>query len=96
MRAVRRAGYELVDRYDAIDVLINNTGVNDTRSKPTADGFDHMMASNYLGPFLLTRLVLERVKQPRRRASWWSARRHIGWRARSTRHASRSSAATAR
>src|SRR4029450_3784577 len=23
---------------------------------------DHMMASNYLGPFLLTRLVLDRVK----------------------------------
>jgi len=60
--SVRRAGYELVDRYDAIDVLINNAGVNDTRSSLTAEGFDHMMASNYLGPFLLTRLVLDRVK----------------------------------
>ena len=60
--SVRRAGYELVDRYDAIDVLINNAGVNDTQSSLTAEGFDHMMASNYLGPFLLTRLVLERVK----------------------------------
>ena len=43
-------------------MLINNAGVNDTRSSLTAEGFDHMMASNYLGPFLLTRLVLERVK----------------------------------
>ena len=62
LESVRRAGYELVDRYDAIDVLINNAGVNDTQSSLTAEGFDHMMASNYLGPFLLTRLVLERVK----------------------------------
>jgi len=62
LESVRRAGYELVDRYDAIDVLINNAGVNDTQSSLTAEGFDHMMASNYLGPFLLTRLVLDRVK----------------------------------
>ena len=60
--SVRRAGFELVDRYDAIDVLINNAGVNDTESSLTVDGFDHMMASNYLGPFLLTRLVLDRVE----------------------------------
>jgi retinol dehydrogenase-12 len=60
--SVRRAGFELVDRYDAIDVLINNAGVNDTESSLTVDGFDHMMASNYLGPFLLTRLVLDRIK----------------------------------
>src|SRR6478609_2848416 len=38
--SVRRAGYELVDRYDTIDVLINNAGVNDTRSSLTGDGFD--------------------------------------------------------
>jgi NAD(P)-dependent dehydrogenase (short-subunit alcohol dehydrogenase family) len=62
LESVRRAGFELVDRYDAIDVLINNAGVNDTEASLTVDGFDHMMASNYLGPFLLTRLVLDRVK----------------------------------
>lgn len=62
LESVRRAGCELVDRYDDIDVLINNAGVNDTQSSLTADGFDHMMASNYLGPFLLTRLVLDRVR----------------------------------
>ena len=62
LESVRRAGFELVDRYDAIDVLINNAGVNDTQSSLTGEGFDHMMASNYLGPFLLTRLVLDRVK----------------------------------
>lgn len=53
LAAVRRAGAELVERYEAIDVLINNAGVNDTQSSRTVDGFDHMMASNYLGPYLL-------------------------------------------
>jgi NAD(P)-dependent dehydrogenase (short-subunit alcohol dehydrogenase family) len=62
LESVRRAGFELVDRYDAIDVLINNAGVNDTEPSLTVDGFDHMMASNYLGPFLLTRLVLDRLE----------------------------------
>jgi retinol dehydrogenase-12 len=62
LASVRRAGQELTERYDEIDVLINNAGVSDTQSSRTADGFDHMMASNYLGPYLLTRLVLDRVK----------------------------------
>ncbi len=62
LASVRRAGQELTERYDGIDVLINNAGVSDTQSSRTADGFDHMMASNYLGPYLLTRLVLDRVK----------------------------------
>ena len=62
LASVRRAGQELTERYDGIDVLINNAGVSDTHSSRTADGFDHMMASNYLGPYLLTRLVLDRVK----------------------------------
>ena len=62
LESVRRAGFELVDRYDGIDVLINNAGVNDSESSFSVDGFDHMMASNYLGPFLLTRLVLDRVE----------------------------------
>ena len=62
LASVRRAGQELTERYDGIDVLINHAGVSDTQSSRTADGFDHMMASNYLGPYLLTRLVLDRVK----------------------------------
>ncbi len=62
LASVRRAGHELTERYDAIDVLINNAGVSNTESSLTADGFDHMMVSNYLGPFLLTHLVLDSVK----------------------------------
>jgi NAD(P)-dependent dehydrogenase (short-subunit alcohol dehydrogenase family) len=45
-----------------VDVLVNNAGVQDLRARLTSDGLDHMLASNYLGPFLLTNLILDRVR----------------------------------
>jgi NAD(P)-dependent dehydrogenase (short-subunit alcohol dehydrogenase family) len=59
---VRQAAAEIGARHPAVDVLVNNAGVQDLSPRFTSDGFDHMLASNYLGPFLLTNLVLERVK----------------------------------
>ena len=61
LASVRNAAQELRDRYDHIDVLINNAGVHAVAPRLTLDGFDHMLASNYLGPFLLTNLLLDRV-----------------------------------
>ena len=61
LASVRKAAQELRDRYDHIDVLINNAGVHAVAPRLTLDGFDHMLASNYLGPFLLTNLLLDRV-----------------------------------
>ena len=59
---VRRVAQEISARYAAVDVLVNNAGVQDLRDQLTSDGFDHMLASNYLGPFLLTHLVLDRLR----------------------------------
>src|SRR5207244_3996328 len=59
---VRRLADEIRARYPVVDILINNAGVQDLRPRRTSDGFDHMVASNYLGPFLLTNLVLDRVQ----------------------------------
>jgi NAD(P)-dependent dehydrogenase (short-subunit alcohol dehydrogenase family) len=59
---VRRAGFELVDRYDGIDVLINNAGVMAIPERRTTDGFDMQTATNFLGPFALTGLLLPRIK----------------------------------
>lgn len=61
LTSVRKASQELRSRYDRIDVLINNAGVHAVSTRLTPDGFDHMLASNYLGPFLLTNVVLDRV-----------------------------------
>jgi NAD(P)-dependent dehydrogenase (short-subunit alcohol dehydrogenase family) len=59
---VREVATEINARYRAVDVLINNAGVQNLWPRITSDGFDHMLAANYLGPFLLTNLVLDRMR----------------------------------
>jgi NAD(P)-dependent dehydrogenase (short-subunit alcohol dehydrogenase family) len=56
--SVRRAADELGTRYDRVDVLVNNAGIAAMRPATSPDGFELMMATNHLGPFLLTNLLL--------------------------------------
>lgn len=60
LERVRRAAEELRDRHRSIDVLIDNAGIHATAPR-MANGFDHMLAVNYLGPFLLTSLLLDEL-----------------------------------
>ncbi|MFD0685243.1 SDR family NAD(P)-dependent oxidoreductase [Actinomadura fibrosa] len=55
---VRRVAASLAERFDRLDVLVNNAGVHLVRAKVSADGYDRMVATNHLGPFLLTNLLL--------------------------------------
>ena len=59
---VRTVAAELVDAYDTIDVLVNNAGIDAMEARRTAQGFDEMLATNYLGPFLLTHLMLDPIR----------------------------------
>jgi NAD(P)-dependent dehydrogenase (short-subunit alcohol dehydrogenase family) len=59
---VRKLGADLLSRYERIDNLINNAGVMTTERKLTRDGHELMIQVNHLAPFLLTNLLLERVK----------------------------------
>ncbi len=45
-------------KYEKLDILINNAGVFADTLKSTKNGFELTMGVNYLGPFLLTRLLL--------------------------------------
>src|SRR5262249_3131281 len=49
-------------RYDRLDVLINNAAVFKQRRTLTPEGLETMFATNHVGPFLLTNLLLERLK----------------------------------
>lgn len=56
---VRSAADQFLQKYDALDVLINNAGMIPAKRKETADGIEKTLAVNHLGPFLLTNLLME-------------------------------------
>jgi NAD(P)-dependent dehydrogenase (short-subunit alcohol dehydrogenase family) len=56
--AIRAFVREFNSRHDRLDALINNAGAVPTRQQYTAEGFELQFGGNYLGPFLLTHLLL--------------------------------------
>ena len=46
----------------AVDILVNNAGTLTDHRTETADGFETTLATNLLGPFALTNLLLPRVR----------------------------------
>jgi NAD(P)-dependent dehydrogenase (short-subunit alcohol dehydrogenase family) len=63
MRSVRSFSEEYQHRYDRLDLLINNAGVMVAPKTTTEDGFELHIATNYLGHFLLTGLLLGPILQ---------------------------------
>ncbi len=60
---VRKLASRLKDRYERVDILINNAGARFTHFEETSEGLERTFATNYLGHFLLTALLLERLLQ---------------------------------
>jgi len=61
--AVRRLAADLLATCPRIDVLVNNAGTVFARRTVTADGIESTFAVNHLAGFLLTELLLDRLKQ---------------------------------
>ena len=61
-RDVRRVAAELLDHHPRIDVLVNNAGVVNLRHALTGDGIETVFATNHLAYFLLTLLLVERLR----------------------------------
>jgi NAD(P)-dependent dehydrogenase (short-subunit alcohol dehydrogenase family) len=59
LSSVRNLAQILKTKYRKINVLINNAGVYKRKRVTTVEGFEEMFATNHLGPFLLTNLLLE-------------------------------------
>jgi NAD(P)-dependent dehydrogenase (short-subunit alcohol dehydrogenase family) len=60
---VRRLAGELLARYERIEVLVNNAGLVAGRRRLTEDGYEQTFAVNHLAPFLLTNLLLDRLRE---------------------------------
>ncbi|GBP54383.1 Retinol dehydrogenase 12 [Eumeta japonica] len=59
--SVRRFVDEFNRSESVLDVLVNNAGCAGLKRKVTRDGIDLVMQINYLGPFLLTNLLLDKL-----------------------------------
>jgi NAD(P)-dependent dehydrogenase (short-subunit alcohol dehydrogenase family) len=58
---VRRLAYDVLQRFDRLDVLVNNAGGVFPQRTVTEDGIEATFAVDHLGYFLLTQLLLERI-----------------------------------
>ncbi|XP_075723376.1 uncharacterized protein LOC119167895 isoform X3 [Rhipicephalus microplus] len=64
LSSVRRFANELLATEERLDVLVNNAGITAPRQKRlTCEGVEITLATNYLGPFLLTHLLLDIMKR---------------------------------
>jgi NAD(P)-dependent dehydrogenase (short-subunit alcohol dehydrogenase family) len=61
-KSIRNFAAEFKTKYQRLDVLINNAGIWETKRKLSKDGIELNFATNHLGPFLLTKLLLDTIK----------------------------------
>ncbi|MFX0060502.1 MAG: SDR family oxidoreductase [Candidatus Heimdallarchaeota archaeon] len=54
---------EIYDKFDRLDVLINNAGVVRSKRILNQDGLEETFAVNYIAPFLLTNLLITMLKK---------------------------------
>lgn len=64
LESVRKCAETLLERYPQINILVLNAGVSmpPTQGVKTCDGFEVNFGVNHLGHFLLTNLLVERLK----------------------------------
>ena len=60
--AVLQAVEDFQTRFDRLDVLINNAGIDVGTRQVTADGLELTFAVNYMAPFVLTTSLVELLK----------------------------------
>ena len=61
-REIRRLAAEIKENHAQIDVLINNAGAVFARRELSVDGIEKTFAVNHLAPFLLTSLLLDKIR----------------------------------
>ncbi len=60
--SIRQLAKTIHEQYSNLNVLINNAGIVLTKRELSVDGIEMTLATNHLGPFLLTQLLLDLLK----------------------------------
>ncbi|MBA2176597.1 SDR family NAD(P)-dependent oxidoreductase [Halobacillus locisalis] len=63
LESVHNFAHAFKQKYDRLDVLLNNAGVMTTPYGKTKDGFEQQLGINHLGHFALTGLLFDHIKQ---------------------------------
>jgi NAD(P)-dependent dehydrogenase (short-subunit alcohol dehydrogenase family) len=74
---VRRATSEVVAVAPSIDLLLNNAGIFTSTYGETRTGVERTLATNHVGPFLLTQLLLPQLRDPGGRIVFVSSDAHF-------------------
>jgi NAD(P)-dependent dehydrogenase (short-subunit alcohol dehydrogenase family) len=61
-QSIRKLASDFDSKFERLDVLINNAGVNSWKRTLTVDGLETTFAVNVVAPFLLTNLLLPKLK----------------------------------
>ena len=61
-KSIRELAKDFNEKYDRLDVLLNNAGVFNYKKTMTGEGIESTFAVNVLAPFLLTNLLLDKLK----------------------------------
>jgi len=62
MQSVHQLAQEFLAKYPKLHVLVNNAGIFLPKRMVTVDGLETTFTTNHLGHFLLTNLLLDRIK----------------------------------
>ncbi|XP_056114375.1 retinol dehydrogenase 12 [Rhinichthys klamathensis goyatoka] len=63
LESVRKFAARILEEEKELHILVNNAGASGLPSKITADGLEITFATNHIGPFLLTSLLLDHLKK---------------------------------
>ncbi|MEM8858247.1 MAG: SDR family oxidoreductase [Chloroflexota bacterium] len=63
IESTKAAAQQYLDKYDRLDLLVNNAGALFGRRQESPDGLEMHIAVNHIGPFVLTMALLDLMKQ---------------------------------
>lgn len=65
LKSVRECAQKILDSEAQVNILVNNAGIMMCPKSETEDGFEMQFGTNHLGHFLLTLLLLPRIRNSR-------------------------------